>query len=95
MRVTTKEQEVIKSYAMSIFGDGSSVYIFGSRADDTKRGGDIDIYIETSEDDILDKKIQYLVELEKKLGEQRVDIVINNNKDQKPIFEIARRGVKL
>jgi len=41
---------------------------------------DIDIYIEmdTAIEKILDKKICFLVELEKKIEEQKIDLVINN-----------------
>ena len=59
------------------FGQGCCVWIFGSRADLTKKGGDIDIYIETPEyENIIDKKLNFLVELDQKIGEQKVDLVI-------------------
>lgn len=65
--------------------------LFGSRADDNKRGGDIDLYIETSEKaNLLDKKVKLLVRLNRDLGEQKIDVVINNFSAEKDIFTIAR-----
>jgi len=65
--------------------------LFGSRADDNKRGGDIDLYIETSEKvNLLDKKVKLLVRLNRELGEQKIDVVINNFSKEKDIFTIAR-----
>lgn len=65
--------------------------LFGSRADDNKRGGDIDLYIETSEKaNLLDKKVKLLVRLNRELGEQKIDVVINNFSNEKDIFNIAR-----
>lgn len=65
--------------------------LFGSRADDNKRGGDIDLYIETAEkESLLDKKVKLLVRLNRELGEQKIDVVVNNFSVEKDIFTIAR-----
>lgn len=44
MRITEQQAFVIKKTILRFFGEDSSVMLFGSRADDDKRGGDIDIY---------------------------------------------------
>ncbi len=44
MRLTDNDKRAIKEAFFEIFEDGK-IYLFGSRADDTKRGGDIDLYI--------------------------------------------------
>ena len=44
MRLTSKEIKIIKNKSLEIFGE-CEIYIFGSRIDDNKKGGDIDIYI--------------------------------------------------
>ncbi len=41
------EVERIEQAARRHFGKEARVWLFGSRADDTQRGGDIDLYIET------------------------------------------------
>ena len=98
MRLTAFEQENIKLYVRKHFGRNADVYIFGSRVDNNRKGGDIDLYITTdmSASEIIREKISLLVELENALGEQKIDVVINNRTKQKPIYEISEKeGVKL
>ena len=47
MRLQSKEIQTILRVAKDIYGDGVKVYLFGSRLDDKKRGGDIDLLIRT------------------------------------------------
>jgi len=53
----------------------SDVYLFGSRVDDQKKGGDIDILIIADEKLKLDQKIAVKISFYKKFGEQKIDIV--------------------
>ena len=48
MRLTNSEINSIKRVFLDLFHTGK-VYLFGSRVDDTKRGGDIDLYFELDE----------------------------------------------
>ena len=99
MRLSDEYRKAIKETLRKHFGDGSKFYLFGSRVDDTKRGGDIDLYIETDLD--LDKsrnaKIKTSVELMQKLGEQKIDIVVYIvGNELLPIHKIARMtGIEL
>lgn len=97
MRLSDEVCQVIKAKTLEYFGTESGVYLFGSRTDPMQRGGDIDIYIETlPRENMLETKIHYLVALEKEIGEQKIDVVINDGLQKKPIFDSARRdGVKL
>lgn len=72
----------------------AAVYLFGSRADQTKKGGDIDLLIIseklnqidgwTIKDEICDR-----------IGQQKIDIVITND-TKEPFVRIAlREGVLL
>ncbi|MCC6550496.1 MAG: nucleotidyltransferase domain-containing protein [Ignavibacteriaceae bacterium] len=91
MRLSPSQITIIRKAVADIFGEGSRVMLFGSRADDNKRGGDIDLYIETSEKaSLLDKKVKLLVRLNRELGEQKIDVVVNNFSLDKDIFTIAR-----
>ena len=95
MRLTTEERNQIKKQVIRVFGEDSRVWLFGSRMDDTKKGGDIDLYIEpkylTHE---LKQKISLLTQLQLTLGDQKIDIVIA--KDPSRLIEKeAREGVLL
>ena len=43
MRLTQGEIDTIVRIAREIYGWGVEVFLFGSRTDDSKRGGDIDL----------------------------------------------------
>jgi predicted nucleotidyltransferase len=78
MRLSKTEVQAINEVFISTFKKGI-VYLFGSRIDDSKKGGDIDLYIILHDtDNIADKKIDFLVKLKKRIGEQKIDIVISD-----------------
>lgn len=80
MRLTDYEQKTIRESFKQHFADNSQLWLFGSRVDDTKRGGDIDLYIETPEKDssiAYNKRMAFAVDLQLKLGLQKIDIALN------------------
>ncbi len=94
MRLTDYEIESIKTVFLEIFKHGE-LYIFGSRIDDNKRGGDIDIYIKPGENDNLSsKKVDFLVELKNRIGEQKIDVIIDRG-ENRLLNKIAEQGVLL
>lgn len=100
MRLTEQQQEIIKQVLLKHFGKGSELRLFGSRADDNARGGDIDLYIEPelrAADDIVEARLNALVELHLALGEQKIDLVINRKAGTVlPIYKIAKEtGIRL
>ena len=94
MRITEQQQKIIKQTICKYFGVGSGVWLFGSRVDDNARGGDVDIYIEPEiqeADDIVEAKLDALVELYQLLGDQKIDLVINRKMGViLPIYDIAK-----
>ena len=96
VRLNEEYIEVIKRLAAKYF-DSDEVIIFGSRADLNKRGGDIDIYIYTEKTEgILPMKLAFLRDFELRLGEQRVDLVVQSGYNEKKIHQIARlQGVRI
>lgn len=46
MRLTDHEVAAIKAAAREAFGETAVVRLFGSRVDDSLRGGDIDLHVE-------------------------------------------------
>jgi len=96
MRLTSFEQKEIKKAFLEIFEDGK-IYLFGSRVDDTQRGGDIDLYLcpEKEFKDMRKKKIDFLVKLNLAIGEQKIDVVMARDKNR-TIEQVALRdGVEL
>ena len=97
VRLSSGQILFIKELAKKYFSS-DDVRIFGSRAQITKKGGDIDIYIRTEKSkDILKNKILFLTEFQKKFGIQKIDLVVEYKGAQfNSVFEEAKReGVKL
>lgn len=96
MRLHLSEVQAIVLSVKEIFGDSSSVYLFGSRVDDSLRGGDIDLYIDPQvQEELFEKKIKFLTALDRLLGEQKVDVVIAKDADRVIEHEAMTKGVKL
>ncbi|RLA83249.1 MAG: nucleotidyltransferase domain-containing protein [Epsilonproteobacteria bacterium] len=95
MRLNQNQINYFKKLSLDIF-NSSDIYLFGSRTDDSLKGGDIDIYIQTEQkENILKSKLIFLREFEKEFGEQKIDLIIDNQSNQKEIFEIAKKGIRL
>lgn len=99
MRLREEHAEIIRQAARASFGPKARVWLFGSRVDDTKRGGDIDLLIQPDpdiDDSLLLRKIRFLGQLERALGEQKIDVVIEQPDDARPIVRIAHEtGIEL
>lgn len=77
MRLTPKEIETIKTAAVEVFGTDAIIRLFGSRVDDSKRGGDIDLYIEAAPEraNSIDEQ-RFRVLLWQRLEEPQIDVVL-------------------
>ena len=97
MRLTDFEKKTIKETAKDIFGPDARIFLFGSRVKDHEKGGDIDLYIETDQDSCLEDKISFLSNLKFKLGDQKIDVIINSpNQPEKKIFQTAKEtGIQI
>jgi predicted nucleotidyltransferase len=81
MRLTDQQIEQIKAIGRGIYGNGVRIFLFGSRTDDEKRGGDIDLFIETEDDQVttVENKLNCLVRLKLALGDQKIDLIYPKN----------------
>jgi len=97
VRLTRQQVESIRRSAQTAFGAGTMVKLFGSRVDDSKLGGDIDLLVRpTHQDHLLRRKLRFLALLEGALGERKIDVVIEQPHDARPIVRVAREtGVSL
>lgn len=93
MRLTEFEATSIRQ-AVHTLDVHAKIYLFGSRADDDKRGGDIDLLIISDRLCPADAgRVRWL--LWEQIGEQKIDIVIAKD-DSDPFVRIAQKeGVPL
>ena len=95
MRLTKDEIRAIRETYKKTFKKGD-IYIFGSRLDDNAKGGDIDLYILGCESDkVLEKKLDFLVKLKKKIGDQKIDVIISKDITRPIEQEAIKKGFKL
>lgn len=101
MRLSEQQIEVIKSAVRRHFGAQAGVRLFGSRTDDRARGGDIDLYVDSrleSADAAVAAEVALWSELQRRLGEQRIDILVDypTRRHRSPIYRVAREtGTRL
>lgn len=86
MRLSIDEQRHIHAAVSSVITIPFELRLYGSRADDSLRGGDIDLLLLIS-DASLEKtrllKPELLVEIKERIGEQRIDLTLCSNESIK------------
>ena len=94
MRLSPHELDAV---CRTIYGvdPNARVWLFGSRADDSRRGGDIDIYFEASQP--IDLKTSLALEYRlTELCDAKVDLLIRRPGEvEKTIHVIAKQGAPL
>ncbi len=99
MRITSDYAEAIKQAAAETFGADAIVRLFGSRADDSKRGGDVDLHVELASKPVdWSAKYGFVAKIEKVTGDERkIDLVLyESGTPLRPIDMIAlREGIVL
>ncbi|MEW6095901.1 MAG: nucleotidyltransferase domain-containing protein [bacterium] len=95
MRVLAEQIDFLKREILLLVPD-AVVYLFGSRVDDKKKGGDIDIMI------LSDRKISWKEKAKikwryfEKFGEQKIDIVSSMFNENNPFKELVlQEGIRL
>jgi predicted nucleotidyltransferase len=92
MRLSPAQTDIIRQAVLETYGANAEVTLFGSRVDDNRRGGDIDLLIKAPMQDAaqaLHQKISLLSKLEQQLGERKIDVLIETPNDTRPIIRIA------
>ena len=99
IRLSAREIEVIRATARRLFGDRTRIRVFGSRAREDEKGGDIDLLVETDQrlPNPVASACRLASELQLQLGDQRVDVIIIDPATQEmPIHQVARQtGIML
>lgn len=95
MRLKQYEIDTIKTNFTNTFQEGE-IFLFGSRTNDSKRGGDIDLFLEVvNHTDLFEKKIRFLAKIKRALGDQKIDIVFNEDPNRLIEQEARRCAIKL
>lgn len=94
MRLRPKETQAIRQVLLNADPQGR-IFLFGSRVNDEKKGGDIDVFFEPSKNLEFSTKLALEYQLTT-LCETKVDLLVKNpEQEEKAIFGIARKGISL
>ncbi len=96
MRLKPNEIDILKSNILKHITD-AKIMLFGSRIYDDKKGGDIDIFIETKQQVNLKQQIKILTDIEMSGIGRKVDMIIKTpTTKEQPIFQtIYQKGIVL
>jgi predicted nucleotidyltransferase len=103
MGVAPQQVETVRRLARRHFGDDAEIWLFGSRVDDGKKGGDYDFLIETSldkADAIVERRIALIADLQSSgpFEDEKIDVIVKRRGSvfEIPIYAIAKEeGVRL
>ena len=103
MRITPEQLKIFSTYARRYFGEDAKIWLFGSRVDDGKKGGDYDFLVETSlldANEIIQSKIVLLTKLQgtAQFEDEKIDIVVKRRSGtfDMPIYQVAMQdGVRI
>lgn len=77
MRVKNWEISIIKSTLLENISD-AKILLFGSRTDDSKKGGDIDLLVQTQKHISLKDELKILALMELRGIERKIDLIIES-----------------
>lgn len=99
MRLSQQQIEIIRSTAHQLLGARARVTLFGSRVDDQRKGGDVDLMVEVSEaiDEPALVSARLASRVSRAMDGRKVDVLLKApNLMQQPIHQIAQQtGVVL
>jgi predicted nucleotidyltransferase len=84
-----KEQAIYLKSLITKYLPNSDVYLFGSRTDESKKGGDIDILILSDRELTRKEKASIEFSFFGEFGEQKLDLVSFRYDEKSPFKEIA------
>lgn len=90
MRLSSSDITIIKNNILK-YSQDATIILFRSRVHDDKRGGDIDIFVETKRTVTLKEKLEILVNIELSGILRKVDLIFKmpHSKEQS-IFKVAK-----
>lgn len=101
MRLKEYEKQAIITSVMRHIATPTAIWLFGSRVDDNKKGGDIDLFVEyeNQQHQALSwkNKRKIINDITDEIGEQKIDLLTHEiTQMREPIHNIARAtGIRL
>ena len=94
MRLTLSQVDVLKN-KLKALSESAQLYLFGSRVDDAKKGGDIDLLVVSST--LTPKDLRPLrIEFYNYFGEQKLDVVLDDGSFSNPFHKhILQKAILL
>ena len=99
MRLTPAQIDTIQSTVHAVLGEGAHVTLFGSRVDDSLKGGDVDLMVEVQQgiEDPAVVSARIASRISRGMHGRKVDVLLKApNLLEQPIHRIAsQEGVRL
>jgi predicted nucleotidyltransferase len=87
MRLNSKDRHLIKQTIYQL-DPHAQIYLFGSRVDDNKKGGDIDLLVLSTHLGFTAQK-QIKLKLYELIGEQKIDLIIAPEVSTNPFVQLV------
>lgn len=97
MRLSLIQCAEINRIIKQSLGMKSGVWLFGSRASDSSRGGDIDLYVEPEKKCTLKNKLRIMTQIQMAIGLRKIDLIVKMDASiSRSIYETAKlEGIRL
>lgn len=98
VRLTDVVIKVIRTAFQENFLVNDQLWLFGAYGDLSKRGGDIELYIETAlhPSQSMDAKNKFYLQLVNALEDQTINLIVNNGTRHQAIYDSAKaEGIRL
>ena len=92
MRLTQQQVSTIIDITQAVVGANSGVWLYGSRLDDSRRGGDIDLMVESNPPVNLLQRVRIKIALEAKLNRPVDVMALTAGAPASPFTQIAMAG---
>ncbi|MDC7235112.1 MAG: nucleotidyltransferase domain-containing protein [Spirochaetales bacterium] len=100
MRISERQHTIIKDSVREAFGSHSRVLLFGSRVDDNRKGGDIDLLVCSTLSGVhaAESKIKALTRMMRFMGDRKIDLITTSMDEQDErvvVREALEKGIEL
>lgn len=97
MRLTKAERLAVLAACREHWPAGTRVFLFGSRTDDSARGGDVDLLVEVPHSlparELVERRTRFVARVHALTEERRIDVVVTEagSPDHRPVVQQARQ----